>query len=175
MIIYQIMTIDQANKLQEIDRSEMIDLLYEMKEGVLTEVKSYSECSGWNPDELKQIQERYTFELGNGGMAVGAFLSETLVGFGVLSHQFMGEDKNQLAIDLMYVSRNCRRQGIGTNIIKLLGDEARKRGAKYLYVSSTETASAVSFYKSKGGYIAPAVDEALFRKEPTDIHMLITL
>lgn len=45
-----------------------------------------------------------------------------------------------------------------------LAEEARKRGAKYLYISSTETRSAVSFYKSNGSQLTDDVDPELFQK-----------
>ncbi|TVX96294.1 GNAT family N-acetyltransferase [Cohnella terricola] len=172
MITIKTMTQDQASKLKEIDRSEHIDLIYEMHKGRVVETFKNHECSNWSEDLLKEIQERYLFELSNGGIAIGAFDGESLVGFGVLAHKFRGRNKDQLQIDLMYVTRNYRRLGIGTQIMNELSNEARKRGAEYLYISSTETKSAVSFYKQNGSQIAEEIDEELFTKEPKDIHMI---
>lgn len=45
-----------------------------------------------------------------------------------------------------------------------LAEEARKRGAKYLCISSTETRSAVSFYKSNGSQLTDDVAHELFQK-----------
>lgn len=72
----------------------------------------------------------------------------------------------------MYVSREYRRQGIGTRILNQLSDEAKKRGAKNLYISSTETRSAVTFYKSNGSKLTNELDSELYEKEPKDIHMI---
>jgi hypothetical protein len=47
--------------------------------------------------------------------------------------------------------------------------------AKYLYISSMETESAVKFYRSCGSTITSEIDEELFEKEPHDIHMRLTL
>jgi len=175
MITYQILNPEQVNKLTEINRSEHIDLTYEMKDGKLLEFKSNHECPTWTEEMMKEIQERYVYELQNGGLAVGAFVEETLVAFGVLAHRFRGLNNNRLQIDLMYVDRKYRRQGIGTCIFNMLGDEARRRGAEYLYISSTETRSAVSFYRSNGSQITNDIDEELFNKEPKDIHMIVKL
>lgn len=38
-------------------------------------------------------------------MAVGAFDQDLLVGFGVLGHRFMGENLDQLTVDLMSLLR----------------------------------------------------------------------
>ncbi|MCR8644413.1 GNAT family N-acetyltransferase [Paenibacillus sp. N1-5-1-14] len=169
------MSEEQVHHLSEIDRSEMIDLIYEMPDGKLTELSQQHECPNWDESLLRELQDRFLYEIDQGGMAIGAFDGETLVGFGVLAHQYRGENLDQLQIDLMYVSRHYRRQGIGTRIMNDLSAEAKRRGAKYLYISSTETRSAVSFYKHNGGQLTDQVDEELFAKEPMDIHMLKVL
>ncbi len=171
-ISYQFMTSDQADKLQEIDRSEYIDQVYEMREGELINLKADYECENWNAETLAEIKARFLFELQHEGVALGAFDGNTLVGFGVLAHQRRGEKQDMLQIDLMYVSRNYRRKGIATAILKELSKIAKERGASYLYISSTETQSAVSFYQNNGGKITDVVEQDLFTKEPEDIHMI---
>lgn len=175
MITFQVLSKEQSNKLKDIDRSEAIDLIYEMKNGHLLEIQTNHECANWDEDIFKEIQERFRIELSNGGMSIGAFHDDVLVGFGVLAPTFRGENKDQLQIDLMYVSRKYRRQGIGTRIMNELSSEARRRGAKYLYISSTETRSAVTFYQSNGGQLTENADKELYEKEPMDIHMVIEL
>ena len=78
----------------------------------------------------------------------------------------------EMQYDLMYVSRNYRRQGIATRLMDELSHEAKKRGAKSLYISSTETESAVNFYRSTGSVLTGEVDRELFEREPKDIHMI---
>lgn len=175
MITFQIMSQDQVNRLSEIDRSEYIDIIYEIRNGEMIEVESGYECPTWTEEMMEEIQQRFLFEIDNGGLAVGAFEEDKLIGCGVLAHQFRGRDLNRLQVDLLYVTRNYRRQGIGTRIINQLSEEAKRRGAKYLYISSTEIRSAVSFYKSKGSQLTNEIDEELYNKEPKDIHMIIEL
>lgn len=171
-IVYRELAVEEADKLREIDRSESIDLIFEMEDGAVREKTISNECPTWSDDQLEEIKDRFRYELNRGGMAVGAFDGDLLIGFGVLAHKFRGENADQLQVDLMYVSRTYRRQGIGSRIIERLSEEARRRGAKYLYISSTETRSAVLFYRSVGSQLAGKVDDELFRKEPLDIHML---
>ncbi|MEK3828480.1 MULTISPECIES: GNAT family N-acetyltransferase [Paenibacillus] len=172
MITYQILNLDHVKQLHEIDRSEYIDLIYEVSEQGLVEHKQDHECANWGQEQLEEMQDRYIYELQQGGMAYGAFDGTRLVGFGVLAHQFRGKEQNQLQLDLMYVSRAYRRQGIGTRILAFLSEEARRRGARSLYISSTETRSAVSFYQSQGSEMTGEADEELYTKEPKDIHMV---
>lgn len=163
---------EQVNKIDEIDRSEYIDLIYEMRNQQLIEIIQDHECPNWDENGLEEIKERFVFEMQQGGYAIGAFSANKLVGFGVLAHKFRGVNHDRLQVDLMYVSREYRRQGIGTRIMTELSEEARRRGAKYLYISSTETRSAVSFYRSQGSQITKEIDQELFNKEPMDIHMI---
>lgn len=166
------MKLDDSYKIRDIDRSETIELIYKCKDGVLEEIKARQECPNWNEDNYQEIISRYECELFNGGTAFGAFDRDKLIGFGVLTNKFRGRENNQLQIDLMYVSRKYRRQGIGSQIIDSLSKVAIEKGAKYLYISSTETESAVKFYSSWGSTITSEIDEELFEKEPYDIHML---
>jgi len=53
-----------------------------------------------------------------------------------------------------------------------ISQEARRRGALSLYISSTETESAVNFYRKNGGELTPEIDDELFKLEPKDIHMI---
>ncbi|MEI0739878.1 GNAT family N-acetyltransferase [Paenibacillus sp. JTLBN-2024] len=78
--------------------------------------------------------ERFEAELRGGGAAYGAFDGDALVGFGVLGHRFRGEQLDRLQVDLMYVSRAYRRQGIGTKLMEELADEARiARGVLFVH------------------------------------------
>lgn len=172
MITIREMGLEEAMKIQEIDRSEIIESIYRCVNGVLEQITKGHECSNWDDAQLAQLLARFKHEVSHGGFAVGAFDYERLVGFGVLGHQLRGKNQDQLQIDLLYVSRDYRRQGIGKRITDALSKEAKNRGAMYLYISSTETQSAVRFYQSIGGELAEVVDSELFALEPEDIHML---
>lgn len=179
MIYYREMTAAGVRLLRQIDRSEHIDLIYEMHDGQVVDRPADHECPTWNDTLLTEIEQRFVRECNRGGFAVGAFAqeehAERLVGFGVLAVQFRGENLDQLQVDLMYVSRANRRQGIGRQIFEQLREEAVRRGAKALYISSTETRSAVSFYRSSGAELTEKPDEELLKKEPLDIHMVVKL
>ncbi|CAD5105955.1 GNAT family N-acetyltransferase [Zestomonas carbonaria] len=175
MISIREMGIEEYRRIREIDRSEQIDLIYINQGNSIVKQPAGHECPTWTPAELKELEERFQYELKHGGLAMGAFDGDKLVGFGVLAHRLRGPDHDRIQVDLMYVSRSYRRQGIGTRIMQLLSDEARRRGAKHLYISSTETESAVQFYRSCGSKLAQEKDPELFEKEPHDIHMTLAL
>ncbi|WP_405083033.1 GNAT family N-acetyltransferase [Paenibacillus chitinolyticus] len=166
------MKLEDSFRIRDIDRSETIELVYTCKNEVLEEIKTGHECPNWKEDDYNAVISRYEYELKNGGTAFGAYDGDTLVGFGVLANKFRGKENDRLQIDLMYVTRDYRRQGIGRRIMDELSKAAIEKGAKYLYISSTETESAVNFYTSCGSAITSEIDEELFEKEPCDIHMI---
>ncbi|WP_309120667.1 GNAT family N-acetyltransferase [Paenibacillus sp.] len=166
---------EDAFRVAEIDRSETIERTYALTDGALTSTPARIESPSWDEKAAQEMIERFARELLAGGTAVGCFEGERLVGFGVLSGAFRGDRRDRLAVDLMYVSRSHRRRGIGTRILRELSAVAADRGAKQLYISSTETESAVCFYRKNGSVPTPEVDPELFEKEPYDIHMVIKL
>jgi GNAT superfamily N-acetyltransferase len=109
--------------------------------------------------------------LSGGGVAFGAYAGERLVGCGVLGHTFRGDEGDLLQIDLLYVTREYRRQGIGKRLMEVLSSEDVRRGAAGLYISSTETESAVNFYRSCGSKLTGKPDPELLAREPYEIHM----
>ncbi|WP_223067410.1 GNAT family N-acetyltransferase [Paenibacillus caui] len=175
MVLIKAMDINEAERLSEIDRSEYIRKIYRIQAGGIQEVEAGHECGNWDESMLEHIKGRFQFELAQGGKAFGAYDGERLVGFGVLAHRFRGRNRDRLQVDLMYVTRSYRRQGIGSRLMAELKKEAVQRGARYLYISSTETESAVSFYRYSGSELAEEIDKELLALEPEDIHMLIKL
>ncbi|GIO30075.1 MULTISPECIES: GNAT family N-acetyltransferase [Paenibacillus] len=171
-MIIRTMQLHESGLIRQIDRSETIGSIYKINDGVLEAVPAGHECPTWDERHAQEMMERFEYELKRGGTAYGAFDGDTLAGFGVLGHRFRGENQDRLQVDLMYVSRPYRRQGIGTRIMEELSKAAKERGASYLYISSTETESAVHFYMANGGKVTDQVDEELFQMEPEDIHML---
>ncbi|MFB9329426.1 GNAT family N-acetyltransferase [Paenibacillus aurantiacus] len=172
MITIKPMGLEDAPRIRDIDRSETIGSVYTCANGVMEETKAGHECPNWQEDDYTAIMSRFERELRSGGTAYGAYDGETLVGFGVLASTFRGKEQDQLQLDLMYVTRAYRRQGIGSRIMDALSETAIAKGAKSLYISSTETESAVKFYASRGSAPTDEVDEELFAMEPLDIHMV---
>lgn len=175
MVTIREMTSQEGRKISEIDRSEFINCIYVDNQGELIKIEKAHECPTWDEETMEQLIKRFTLELEQGGKGYGAFEGERLVGFAVLGHLKRGPLKDRLQVDLMYVSRKFRRQGIGTLLMKELSQSAKDRGASYLYISSTETESAVGFYTSNGGILTADKDPELFELEPKDIHLIIRL
>ena len=74
MITYQILNQDHVTQLYEIDRSEYIDLIYEAGEQGLVEHKQDHVCANWGQEQLEKIEDRYIYELQQGGWLMGLLM-----------------------------------------------------------------------------------------------------
>lgn len=175
MITIRTMKAEDAELIRSVDRSELIEATYRCVNGSLEETRELIDCPNWTESQFDTIIARFRRDVEGEGMAYGAYDGQQLAGFAVLEGKFRGERLDRLQLDLMYVSRKYRRQGIGTKLMEEIKAEAKRRGAAYLYISSAETESAVNFYQRSGSQLTEEIDEELFLLEPKDIHMVVKL
>ena len=104
-----------------------------------------------------------------GVKAWGAFEGDVMVGI-IVYRPYLAEDMAQL--DALFVDKDHRQQGIAAHLTQLLEQQAIADGHKRLYVSATESQSAVGFYTSQGFIPTLDVHPDLYALEPNDIHMI---
>jgi ribosomal protein S18 acetylase RimI-like enzyme len=143
--------------------------------GRLRAVANVHEAPRWSDEYVAKLVAQLEPKLGDGGVFLGAFDGDVLAGVGVLGGRFLGLSRNQLEVAFLHVSRAYRRRGIARRLMDELADRARRRGAEELYISATESESAVGFYLSYGCRLAERVDPELYRLEPDDIHFTLNL
>lgn len=161
--------------LKEIDRNEFVKNEFRVQEGKLELVKASDNFLAWQPGEvetlIKQLDQLYK----NGGTIYGAFYQQKIVGMAALSGKFIGRNKDQLQLDLLYVSHGYRKMGIGKILMKMVSKKAKEMGASRLYISATPTQNTINFYLGIGCQLASEVDRELYDLEPTDIHLELKL
>lgn len=166
------MTTEELSRVSEVDVSESGSIVYECVDGDIRVTSEEWHRPRRNADEWKSYIEKWTDVLERGGAAVGAFDGNVLVGIAVLRYR-LTESMAQLAA--LFVSREYRRQGIGTRLTQRLIRLAKEEGGRELYVSATPSKSAVGFYTSRGFRLAEQVNKELYELEPEDIHMIRAL
>ena len=167
----------EITRITEIDRSEHVTLAYRVRDGQLEERHVHWHVPRWSDEENGEhsVQAKVTALspiLDQGGVMWGAFDEDRLVGVAIL-RPALTEDMAQLAF--LHVSNGYRRQGIATRLTGKASQLASEMGAQRLYVSATESESAVGFYRSQGFELAEQVHPELCALEPDDIHMIKTL
>ena len=171
------MTSDELHRISELDRSEHVTLAYEIKDGTLAQVEVDWHVPTWfvDSDGEHSLSEQIAFcrsHLDQGGVMLGAFRDDLLVGTAVLQPR-LREDMAQLAF--LHVSQGFRRQGIAKRLMREACTIARDAGARRMYVSSIPSSSAVGFYLAQGCKLAIEVDPELYALEPEGIHLILDL
>jgi len=164
------MAVAELDRVAEIDRSEHITQQYKSRAGALELIDVDIHAPRWGePGErtAQQYIDSWKPLLDAGGVLLGAFDGDVLVGFAI--YEPSSEGLANFAV--LYVTRAYRRKGIGCELTHEVVRLARAEGAQRLYVSATPTRATVDFYMQQGFEPLATPNERLFALEPDDIHM----
>lgn len=162
---------DEIERVWTIDRSEVIDRIYVLRDGELVAQPVHHALSGWPPGEAETYTPLLQACFDRGGAFLGAFDGEALVGVVVVDTRLLGPRGDLLQLKFLHVSRAYRGQGLGERLFAAAQAFARDRGAGGLYVSATPSENTLSFYQQRGCVILDQPDPELFALEPEDIHL----
>lgn len=177
MITYQILSDSDLSRIAEIDRSEVIRIGYEVREGTLVK----KEVMWDTPNFIREGEGEHTVageiafckdHLTRNAIAIGGLDGEKMVGIGVLTPNIR---PGIAQLSYLHVSRDYRRKGIGAAIIRQLLAHANELGSKQIYVSAVPSGSAVGFYTSFGFVPTTEPLPELYEREPDDIHMVLEI
>ena len=162
--------LDRASLAQvaTMDISEEGSVNYRIADGVLAASHKEHQRPVLSAEEWQANFADWLPLLEAGGVALGAFKGERLVGVAILRHD-LEPGLAQLAV--LYVDRRDRRTGVGSALVQAVEDLARSHGAVTLYVSAIPSDSAVPFYLARGFRPVDEPHPELFALEPDDIHM----
>lgn len=165
------MTRDEIPTIWNIDRREVIEHIYYLRDGALVLEAEHYDMKGWPPGET----EKYTSILfdcfDRGGSFWGAFDGERLAGAAVLESKWIGSHKDTLQLEFLHASRDYRGQGLGKKLFETAVEKAKGLGAKKIYISATPSEHTIDFYLRQGCRLAQEIDPELFAREPEDIHL----
>ncbi len=170
MIEERVLSREQIREIWSIDRSEVIDAIYYLEDGALVLKPEHHDVRGWPPGMAESSTPILEDCYDGGGWFCGLYDGPRLAGVAVLDGELMGNNKDQLQLMFLHVSRPYRDQGLGHRLFNAARKEARKRGAKGLYVSATPSEHTVEFYLGLGCRVTAEPDPELFALEPEDIH-----
>ncbi len=166
---------EEAGILASIDRGERIDEEYALVDGRLELHQVDIDADGWNREELADFVGRLEALIDSGGVVLGAWDGDAIVGLGSLDLAPIGGDPAVLKLDMLYVGRSHRGHGVGHTLTAALADRARAHGASRLYISATPTRGTVDAYLAMGAAPVRGPNPDLFRLEPEDIHLVLPI
>jgi len=166
---------EEIEKVRDIDRSEIIEQDYYLKDGQLALQNVFYDIKGWDPSELEEsIKHLYDIYNRNGTL-LGTFDGNKMVAISALDSEFIGRKKDQLQLYFHHVDSYYRHCGIGGKLLKEMMERAKKLGAKKLYISATPSKNTIDFYMHMGCRLSSELNPTLYRLEPEDIHLELPL
>jgi GNAT superfamily N-acetyltransferase len=160
-------------RVADIDRHERIDVMYEQQGIQLIERHGRWDAAGWDADDTGEhsvaakVREAEQY-VDAGGVAVGAFTDDRLVGIGIVRPHL----RPQIAqLAFLHVSAPFRTTGVGSRLSDQLEQIARALGATEMVVSATPSGNTVRFYLARGFQPTEHPLVELVQLEPDDIHM----
>ena len=165
------LTRDELRDVWSIDRAEVVHNVYSRAGSELVLRPEHHDVKGWPPGEPERYGPLLLECFDRGGACFGAFDGEALVGAAVLESRFIGRGGDQLQLKFLHVGRSHRGAGVGASLFERAVAEARKLGARRLYVSATPSENTIHFYLRRGCRPTDDVDARLFALEPEDIHL----
>ncbi len=171
MISGRLLGRDDLKEIWSIDRSEVIDAVYHLEHGGLVLKPEHYEMQGWWQNEIENYTHVLEACFNRGGWFYGLFDDRRLIGVVVLDSRAIGKNQDQLQLVFLHISCAYRNRGMGKQLFGLATGEARRRGARWLYISATPSERTVGFYLGLGCKVTAEPDQELFAQEPEDIHM----
>lgn len=162
---------EEISRIWQIDRREIVQNIYYLRDGELILKPDYFDIQGWPPGETEHYTPILLDCYERGGMFWGAFEGDVLIGTAILESNFLGMQQDTLQLKFLHVSRDVRKQGLGRRLFNIAAEKAKALGAKKLYISATPSENTVNYYLHLGCVLASEIDPELFALEPEDIHL----
>jgi predicted N-acetyltransferase YhbS len=156
--------------LWTIDRRELVERIYEVRDGGLVLRPNFFDIPGWPKGEPGKAMPLLEASYDRGGVFLGVFEGPRLVGAAVIDTRRLGPAADLVQLSFLHVGRDHRRQGLGTELYEAAHAVAAALGAAGLYVSATPSENTVDFYRRRGCLVTPVPNPELLALEPEDVH-----
>lgn len=168
---YKKMTLNQCDKIREMDASQYISRAWREVEGKRTLVNIDYLDPDW-PNGYDVHHEHLMATIQSEGEAVGAFdESDRLIGFATVNRMNFGEQSTYALLDQLFVSRESRGKGIGTRLFKESIEIAKGFGVDYLFICAGSAEETIAFYRAMGCTDAYERHVGFYESDPRDLQM----
>lgn len=150
------------------DRKQSVNKVYRKiaNEYVLVECKYIED---WDLNQKRFIAKRIS---SSEYISYIALDNDKVIGFISLLKSLNGP---YMILDMLHVSSDFREQGIGKKLFEIGIEEAKKVGAKALYISACSSEETIAFYKKMGCILTNNPIKEIVEKEPFDLQMICSV
>jgi len=168
IIIRRVSTIEIGHDfLKGFNRHQNTEKVLFWSKGVLVEKVNYFQDE-WDSSSLIRIAKELE-EISLVGVVVAAFSEGKVIGFTCIDDELFND--GYINMPYLHVTYDKRGQGIGKKLFLAIQEEAKKFGAKKLYISGHPDVKTQTFYKEAGCIPAQRINKRLYDVEPFDIHL----
>ncbi|MDO4460326.1 MAG: GNAT family N-acetyltransferase [Clostridia bacterium] len=154
--------------LDDFDRFQIVNDMYRLIDGGLVR-KNHPFTETWSTERRRE----QALEILSGEyIAFCAFDDGKVVGELLLVPKL---NEGRMIVDSLHVSRECRRKGIGRELMEAAKNEAKEHGAKALYMSCCSAVETIDYYIAMGCKISTNPIKSYAEEEPYDIQMELEL
>lgn len=123
----------------------------------------------WSESQYEYLVKCLKNTVNTGGLVLGAFMEEKLVGFASVESRHFGSKGQYMQLSCIHVSCESRGRGLGKKLFEYASYGAKKMGAKKLYISAHPAQETQAFYHRLGCVEAGEYDGEL--AEPDDCQL----
>jgi predicted N-acetyltransferase YhbS len=157
--------------LDSFDRKQEIFRCYRLIGGVEMLIDNPF-VQDWSIEQKQKIvRENFTRAIETSGCVIVALDGERVIGFVSFFGELIGSEHQYVNLDMLHVSREYRRRGIGKKLWKRAIAAACRRGFEKFYISAHSSEESQAFYHAVGCVKATEIIPELFEAEPFDVHM----
>jgi GNAT superfamily N-acetyltransferase len=125
----------------------------------------------WHKADIVSLVDKLTYTLRSGGIVLGAFIDQCLVGFASLEYDSFGPDYEYIQLSNLYVSYGHRKKGIGRTLFSMACKAAKRMGARKLYISAHPAEETQAFFKAVKCAEAVHCNMRLLAQNPYDCQL----
>lgn len=169
-ITYRTLEPDECNRIREIDASQYIGRAWRNIDGCkqLVEI-NYQDVDFPNGFENHLANLKDT--ICSGGIVLGAFFKERLVGFCSVNNDFWGDKFKYVLLDQLFISKEMRNNGIGKKLFLMASEKAKNKGAEKFYICAGSSEETIAFYFALGCEEAKEINQNLYQLDTRDYQL----
>lgn len=128
-------------------------------------LKEESFAEDWSEAQYEFLVKCLKNTVNTGGLVLGAFTEEKLVGFASVESRHFGSAGQYVQLSCIHVSNEFRGEGLGKQLFQYASYGAKKLGAEKLYISAHPAQETQAFYHTMGCVEAGEYDGELAEQD----------
>lgn len=169
-VLYRTLELDECDRIREVDASQYIGRAWRNVDGYrqLVEI-NYQDTDFPNgfEDHLSNLKNT----IRSGGIVLGAFFKERLVGFCSVNNTVFGDYYKYVLLDQLFISNELRNKGIGKKLFFMSAKMAKNKGAEKFYICAGSSEETIAFYFAIGCEETKVIDQDLYQTDTRDYQL----